>query len=79
MKYNGYLAKSSFIGMIMGPLCYLMMLKINHHFELFAHTFSLPSIFQGIVGFAFSLILYKKLRAKLPSKKNRYNDDNYYE
>ena len=57
MKYYGYLANVSYIGMVFGPLCYLLMLVINHRFDIFKHTFILPGYFQGIIGLVYMIVL----------------------
>ena len=59
MKYYGYLANASYVGMVFGPLCYLLMLVINHRFDIFKHTFILPGYFQAFIGLVYTIAFIK--------------------
>ena len=76
MKHYGYLANVSYIGMVFGPLCYLLMLVINHRFDIFKHTFILPGYFQAFIGLVYTIAFIKGFKQNYQTRQfEDYEDD----
>lgn len=58
MKNYGLLSRFQFLGMIFGPLVYLILLYVNQTYKLSDHTFTLPGFFQCFVGLSYTIILF---------------------
>ena len=56
-KYNAMLVKFQCLGMILGPVCYLILLELNQNQQFARHTFEMPGWLQGFLG-SICLVLF---------------------